>query len=195
MQNLNTPLDLKQVKKIQTALYKIAEATLKASRLEELFRSIHTIIQELLPAENLYFALYESLSNTLTFPYLVDEHDYYPSRKNGRGLTEYVIRTGEPLSAPPDVLDQLVEEGIVERLGTPAVDWFGVPLKSKDKVFGVVAVQSYTSGVRFGEAERSILEFISTQVALAVERKQAEEALQISQDRYRDFVQRIAEGV
>ena len=192
---LNTPLDLKHVKRIQTALYKIAEATLKASGLEELFQSIHSIIRELLPADNLYFALYEPMSDTLTFPYLVDEHDYYPSRKSGRGLTEYVIRTGESLSAPPEVLDDLVERGIVERLGTPAVDWFGVPLKTRGQVFGVVAVQSYTSGVRFGEVERSILEFISTQVALAVERKQAEEALQSSQNRYRDFVQRIAEGV
>lgn len=195
MRNLDTPRDLKKVRQIQTALYKISEAALKSASLEELFQSIHTIIRELLPADNLYFALYESASDTLTFPYLVDEYDHYPSRKSGRGLTEFVVRSGESLSAPPEVLNELVEKGIVERLGTPAVDWFGVPLKSKGKVFGVVAVQSYREGIRFGEAERSILEFISTQVALAVERKQAEEALQMSQDRYRDFVQRIAEGV
>src|SRR5687768_2895829 len=195
MRHLNTPVDLKKVKQIQTALYKISEATLRSSTLEELFRSIHEIIRELLPAQNLYFALYEPASDTLTFPYLVDEYDHYPARKSGRGLTEYVVRTGEPLSAPPPVLDQLVDRGLVERLGTPAVDWFGVPLIARGKVFGVVAVQSYTEGVRFGEAERNILTFISTQVALAVERKQAQEALQLSQDRYRDFVQRIAEGV
>ncbi len=195
MRKLNTPVDLKKVQEIQTALYKISEATLKSSTLEQLFRSIHSIIQELLPAQNLYFALYEHVSDTLTFPYLVDEYDHYPARKSGRGLTEYVVRSGEPLSAPPEILDELVVKGLVERLGTPAVDWFGVPLITKGKVFGVVAVQSYTEGVRFGEAERNILTFISTQVALAVERKQAEEALQLSQDRYRDFVQRIAEGV
>jgi diguanylate cyclase (GGDEF)-like protein/PAS domain S-box-containing protein len=195
MRRLHTPINLKKVKEIQTALYKISEATLKTLNLEELFRSIHSIIQELLPAQNLYFALYEQQSETLTFPYLVDEFDHYPSRRRGRGLTEYVIRTGEPLSAPPEILDELVEKGLVERLGTPAVDWFGVPLITKGKVFGVVAVQSYKEGVRFGEAERNILTFVSTQVALAVERKQAQEALQLSQDRYRDFVQRIAEGV
>jgi diguanylate cyclase (GGDEF)-like protein/PAS domain S-box-containing protein len=195
MRDIRTPVNLKKVKQIQTALYKISEAALKALSLEELFRSIHSIIEELLPAQNLYFALYEPASDTLTFPYLVDEYDHYPSRKSGRGLTEYVVRSGESLSAPPEILDQLVLEGLVERLGTPAIDWFGVPLKSKGDVFGVVAVQSYKEGVRFGEAERSILEFISTQVALAVERKQAEEALQVSQDRYKEFVQRIAEGV
>ena len=195
MRRLHTPVNLKKVKEIQTALYKISEATLKSHTLEELFRSIHTIIQELLPAQNLYFALYEPVTDTLTFPYLVDEYDNYPARKSGKGLTEYVIRSGQPLSAPPDILDELVRKGLVERLGTPAMDWFGVPLITKGKVFGVVAVQSYKEGVRFGEAERNILTFVSTQVALAVERKQAEEALQISQDRYRDFVQRIAEGV
>jgi diguanylate cyclase (GGDEF)-like protein/PAS domain S-box-containing protein len=176
-------------------LYKISEATLKASTLEQLFQSIHSIILELIPAQNLYFALYDPSSDTLSFPYLVDEYDRYPARKGGRGLTEYVLNTGEPLSAPPEVLDELVEQGLVERLGTPAVDWFGVPLKTKNKVLGVVAVQSYTEGIRFGEEERNILIFVSTQVALAIERKQTEEALVLSQNRYRDFVQRIAEGV
>jgi diguanylate cyclase (GGDEF)-like protein/PAS domain S-box-containing protein len=176
-------------------LYKISEATLKASTLEQLFQSIHSIIQELIPAQNLYFALYDSASDTLTFPYLVDEHDRYQARKGGRGLTEYVLNTGEPLSAPPEVLDELVQQGLVERLGTPSVDWFGVPLKTKNKVLGVVAVQSYSEDIRFGEEERNILIFVSTQVALAIERKQTEEALVLSQNRYRDFVQRIAEGV
>ena len=184
-----------RAQKIQIALYKISDATVKASSLEELFASIHSIIEELLPAENLYFALYDSISDTVTFPYLVDEYDYYPPRKSGHGLTEHVIRTGLPLSAPPMVLNELVDQGVVERLGTPVVDWFGVPLKSKGSVFGVVAVQSYTEGIHFGESERGILTFVSTQVAMAVERKQAEEALQRSQERYKEFVQQIAEGV
>jgi diguanylate cyclase (GGDEF)-like protein/PAS domain S-box-containing protein len=184
-----------RAQKIQTALYKISDATVKASSVEELFGSIHSIIKELLPARNLYFALYDAISDTVTFPYLVDEFDQYPPRKGGRGLTEYVIRSGLPLSAPPDVLNELAEKGLVERLGTPVVDWFGVPLKSKGSVFGVVAVQSYTEGVHFGESERGILTFVSTQVAMAVERKQAEEALQRSQERYKEFVQQIAEGV
>jgi diguanylate cyclase (GGDEF)-like protein/PAS domain S-box-containing protein len=184
-----------RAQKIQTALYKISDATVKASTLEALFASIHSIIEELLPAENLYFALYDPINDTVTFPYLVDEYDYYPPRKSGRGLTEFVIRTGMPLSAPPGVLNELVNQGIVERLGTPVVDWFGVPLKSKGSVFGVVAVQSYTEGVHFGESERGILTFVSTQVAMAVERKQAEEELQRSQDRYKEFVQQVAEGV
>ncbi|MCI0413025.1 EAL domain-containing protein [bacterium] len=180
---------------IQKVLYKISEATLKASTLEELFQSIHSIILELLPAQNLYFALYDSASDTLTFPYQVDEHDHYSPRKGGRGLTEYVLHTVEPLSAPPEVLNELVEKGLVDRLGTPAVDWFGVPLKTKNRVLGVMAVQSYAEGIRFGEEERNLLIFVSTQVAHAIERKQTEEALLLSQNRYRDFVQRIADGV
>jgi len=184
-----------RAQKIQTALYKISDATVKASSLEELFGSIHSIIEELLPAQNLYFALYDPITDTVTFPYLVDEYDYYPARKSGRGLTEYVIHTGIPLSAPPPILNEFVDKGLVERLGTPVVDWFGVPLISKGTVFGVVAVQSYTEGVHFGESERGILTFVSTQVAMAVERKQAEEELQRSEDRYKEFVQQIAEGV
>jgi len=49
-----------------------------------------------------------------------------------------------------------------------------VPLRVKDKIIGVIAVQSYTEGIKFSEKNKHVLEFVSTQVAMAIERKRAE---------------------
>ena len=46
----------------------------------------------------------------LSFPYFVDDEDPRPApKKLGKGLTEHVLRTGEPLLCTPDVFEELVE--------------------------------------------------------------------------------------
>jgi GAF domain-containing protein len=102
------------------------------------------------------------------------------------GLTEYVLRTGKPLLALPDVFDELVASGEVHLRGAPSVDWLGVPLKtSEDTVIGALVVQTYTEGVRYTPADRDLLAFVSAQVAQAIERKRSEQALRESEERYR----------
>jgi GAF domain-containing protein len=74
------------------------------------------------------------------------------------------------------MFDDLVRQGEVELVGAPSVDWLGVPLKVDDRIIGVMAVQSHTERVRYGPREVSILEFVSNQVALSIERRRTVEA-------------------
>jgi PAS domain S-box-containing protein len=182
--------------KIQASIYRISETALTAPNLQQLIRSIHSIIAELMPAKSFFVALYDPLTDMITFPYFVDEKDpQRMSRGAGKGLTEYVLRTGQPLSATPEKLRALMNSGTVELIGTPAEVWMGVPLKTKERTIGVLVVQSYDPKIRFREDALQILQFVSTQVAMVIERKQTEEALVESQDRYKSFVQRSSEGI
>ena len=168
---------------VQTAIYEISEAAQSAESLDELFSSLHRIVGRLMPATNFYIALHDPETATLSFPYFVDEVDARPDAPQpfGKGLTEYVLRTGSPLLATPKVFDDLCLEREVESVGAPSVDWLGVPLKVRDRTIGVLAVQSYTGTVRYGEADREILSYVSMQAAQAIERKRAEQALRESQ--------------
>src|SRR2546426_3670293 len=97
-------IEREQAAQLQTATYRISEAAHAAEDLAQLFRAVHDIISELMPAKNLYIALYDAHAGLLSFPYWVDEHDPPPARhKLERGLTEYVLRTGQPLLATPEV--------------------------------------------------------------------------------------------
>jgi response regulator RpfG family c-di-GMP phosphodiesterase len=165
----------KKADKVHEAMYKISQTSVAIDSLEELYKAIHTILADLMPVDNYYIALYDPATDLLSTPYFVDQFDENsPPQKPGRGLTEYVLRTGKALLASPEVFAQLVDLGEVELVGTNSIDWLGVPLKARGRVIGVMVTQSYTEGVRFSSEDKDLLEFVSTQVALAIDRKRTE---------------------
>jgi hypothetical protein len=92
----------KRAQAVSSALCRIAERTSAAEDLQGFYASIHNIVGELMNARNFYIALYDPATQLLSFPHFVDERDSAPTpRSLGRGLTEYVLRTGEPLLATP----------------------------------------------------------------------------------------------
>jgi len=187
----------KKEEKIQDSVYRISEATHSAGDLQEFYQTIHKIIAELMPAkDNFYIALYDESTNMLQFPYFVDEEEENPgSQKLEKGLTEYVFRTGRSLLASPKVFTELEKKGEVISIGPPSIDWLGVPLKIGGKTIGVLTVQSYTEGVRYTEEEKNILTFIAEQIAMAIERKQAEKALRQSEEKYKTIAENIEVGI
>jgi two-component system, cell cycle sensor histidine kinase and response regulator CckA len=186
----------KRAEALHSALYRITQKTSSADDLQQFYAAVHGIVGELTYARNFYIALYDPLTQMLSFPYFEDEEDSRPaSKKLGRGLTDYVLRTGEPLLCTPEVFDGLVKQGDVELIGAPSLDWLGVPLKAGGSTFGVLVVQSYSGNVRFGEREREILQFVSQQLASAIEYKRNEEALRRSEARYRSLVQSAVYGI
>ena len=168
----------KRAELLQTSIYRIAEAANVSRDLDALYQEIHSIIQTLLPADNFYIALWDRTTDMVSLPYHVDQYDRNPGAWHfGRGLTEYVLRTGKPLLADPQVYYDLEKKGEVVSIGTPSVDWLGVPLKDTDQtVFGALVVQSYTEGVRYSKEDMSILEYVSSQIAIIIQKRRAEEA-------------------
>ncbi len=160
---------------VQEALRTISEAALVAPDITSLMRSIHNSIGTLMPADNFYVALYDDKADLMNFPYYVDEYDDpMPPQKPGKGLTSFVLRSGKPLLATPEIFRQMIKAGQVEGSGTIGVDWLGVPLRSGERIIGVLAVQTYKQDVRLTERDRDTLAFVSNQVAVAIERKQSE---------------------
>ncbi len=185
----------KRAEALQSALYRIAEKADNVEDLKSFYAAIHTIVAGLMYAGNFFIAVYDKKTETVSFPYFVDEVDSAPvARKLKRGLTEYVLRTGEPLLASRDRIKEIIAKGEIEIVGTLPVDWFGIPLRVGDETLGVLAVQSYSEGIRFGEAEREVLTFVSQNVASALNRRRAEEALKESEEKYRTILESIEDG-
>lgn len=184
--------DRRRAEQTQVALYHISEAAHSVETLDDLFLRIHQIIGELLPARNFFVALYDERKDELSFPYFVDEHDPAPveARKLDDGtLSGRLIRLGQALLFTPETPRVGIHEELVIS-GTDSLDWLGVPLKSQSRTIGALVVQSYSGDVRYTQEHKALLEFVSGQVAAAIERKQAEEALLESESRLEE-AQRI----
>jgi PAS domain S-box-containing protein/putative nucleotidyltransferase with HDIG domain len=176
----------KHAEALQSAVYRISDATSSNIGMDEFYRVVHEALKSVMVAENFYIALYDRESDLLSFPYYADERDEAPrTAPLGEGPTGYVIRKGEPLFGKSETMKALEEQGILVPSGTRSIDWLGVPLKIRNETIGVMAVQTYDQGTRYTQRDLDILGYVSKQVASSIERKQAEEALQTSEMRYR----------
>ncbi len=178
--------DKKYAEKIRESIYRISQATISATSLEELYSSIHRIVGEVMPVDNFYIALYDASTNLLHFPFFKDQYEEIAEPiEPGHGLSDYVMRMGRPLLATEDVFKQLISSGEVELIGANSNCWLGVPLIVNDVVIGIMATQSYSKDISFGQKDSDFLEFVSTQIAQAIELKRVEEARRQSEFRYR----------
>ncbi|MDB6164021.1 MAG: diguanylate cyclase protein, partial [Xanthomonadaceae bacterium] len=178
---------------LKDALYKIAALAGTDETSERFFQHVHTAISDLLNADNFYIALLSEDGKTLEFPYRVDQKGANArARPLGRGLTEYTLRSGRAqLVDGFDDARRLVEAGEIDGryIDSPTACWLGVPLIGSDATLGVVAVQSYTSDVRYNQRDAELLTFVSYQLASSIQRRRATDALRESNVRLEERVE------
>ena len=186
----------KRAEALSSALYRIAQKASAAQDLQQFFASIHGIVDELMCARNFSIVINDPESQTLSFPYFVDEQASAPApTKLASGLVEYVLRTGEPLLCTPEIAQQMQRRGEVELTGKLPFHWLGVPLKVNQHVLGALVLKSYSKNTGFSEHDRDVLTLVSQQLAAAIDRKRNEQALRRSEVRYRSLVQTAVYGI
>ena len=168
----------KRAEKVEQAVYHIAETSSSANDLQAFCKSIHSVLSELMYAENFYIALLNEETLEISFPYFVDARDRVAEpRSLGSGLTDYILKTGETLwLGRPGARDEVHARGFAGK-GTEPVDWVGVPLKRGWESFGVVAVQSYEEHVVYSQRDADLLTYISQQISSMLGRRSVEDDL------------------
>ncbi len=166
--------------RLQAALYRIAALASSEESAELFFRHVHEIVGELIDAENLDVARVSADGTQVEFPYSVDQVDAHRrTRPFGRGLTEYVLRTGRTQLVDLERERELVAAGELapDYLQSASAQWIGAPLMDVDRPIGVVAVQSYADHFVYDERDAELLTFVSYQIASSLQRRRAAEAL------------------
>ncbi|MTI30565.1 PAS domain S-box protein [Xanthovirga aplysinae] len=175
---LNDITEQTKVRRALKASYNIADLVLNTKGLENFYASIHRELKNVIPIENYYIALVDEAKTKLNFPYYIDEN--YPEvlidneRVYGKGLTEFAMRTQRPLLLYEEDIVRLQEQKEVIQYGPLPRMWMGVPLRLGTRTIGVIAVQSYHEIPGFDYKDLELLDFISSQVAMAIEKKQKE---------------------
>ena len=172
----------KQNERLQQVLYNISQAANSPISLKQLYKTIHKELGTIIDTTNFYIALVNEKEDKIYFPYYVDEKDNnFPILKLSfnNTPTTHVIKTGQPFLINRKQLNGMVAQETLAPWGTITDKsvWLGVPLKVEDRIIGAMVVQSYTNPELYIEKDIKLMEFVSSQVATAIERKSSEERI------------------
>ena len=184
--------------RLQEILREIAEAAVLAKSLEDLFAEVHRIIGKVLPAKHFNLALVDETKQQVVDGYSVDVSGAIPrNRPLAQGLTEYALKQGRTTRLTLIDIQRLQAGGEVVRPNVaPIFEWLGAPLiDAKGKSFGVMALIARDAARSFSPDDIEIFSIIAAQVSLAIERKQADEALKSSEEQVRLLLNSTAEAI
>ena len=167
-------------------IFEVIHALNQTSNLDQLLHHIHQSLKKVLYAENCFIAMHDAERESFHFPFFADRFDSAPPpQKVGRSCTAFVFRTGRAMLIPQPEFDRLAASQDVELVGSPSPAWLGVPLKTPTATIGVLVVQHYEDQNAYDIRDLEFLDSVGGHIALAIERRAAEDALRKSESTFR----------
>lgn len=164
--------DIKQAQLIQQVLFNITNAVHLNRKLEDLFSIITREINSLMECSHLYIAFYDKEKDIFTSMGELNELENVSEWPAAGSLTGKVVKEKRSLLIKHADFNILVEKGELKLIGEPSAVWLGVPLFADDEVFGAVVAQSYTNPDAYDQKSVDLMEFVSRQISLAIQRQQ-----------------------
>jgi two-component system, cell cycle sensor histidine kinase and response regulator CckA len=178
--------DLQRIEAERQVIFEVIHALNETSNLDQLLQHIHQALKKVLYAENCFIALHDVEQDSFHFPFFVDRFDLAPPPiRVGKSCTAFVFRTGRAMLIPQLEFDRLAANGDVELVGSPSPAWLGVPLKTPTATIGVLVVQHYENHNAYDIRDLEFLDSVGGHIALAIERRAAEDALRQSESTFR----------
>jgi two-component system cell cycle sensor histidine kinase/response regulator CckA len=177
----------------QQAIFEIIRGVTLTDNLDTLLRLIHQSLRKVIDAENCLVALHDPQKDDFLYPYYVDQRNAAPPapRHPWRTATGYVFRTGKPCLLTVARRRRLVSRGEIDDSPRSAPAWLGVPLKTPSGTIGVLVVRNYDDPKAYGRRELMLLSSVGHQIALAIERKRAEEGLRERERRLQILLEQL----
>jgi PAS domain S-box-containing protein len=170
----------------RAAISAIVQGVLTTSNVDELLALAQSSIGKVLYAENCFVGLHDAKTDLIHFERWEDKCDPVPPPlplSNRFTRTSYILRTGKALLLTKELAARLFKEGALAPSGSPSLSWMGVPLRTPTRTIGVLAVQHYEKADAYSQRDLEFLSAVGDQIALALERKRADDELKRSEER------------
>ncbi|PKO01076.1 MAG: hypothetical protein CVU42_01115 [Chloroflexi bacterium HGW-Chloroflexi-4] len=171
----------------QHALYTISATANTTGDQNELFALTYREVNDLFKADRFSIAMFRSEDNVILLSQMssATSNDCQTDRREYKlesppDLVGYVIQTGKALNLVKKEYTALESGQIVKQDGNFTA-WLGVPLKwSDNETIGVITIQSCLDKASFSENDKTLLEFIASQLSMILKRNKAEADLRQS---------------
>jgi len=182
---LNDVTNRKANEAVNNVLYNISRAANSDISLTQLYPVIREELSTIINTTNFSIALFDEEKNKLYFSYYADEtgerdKDFLVSKYSiSDSIFNYIFKTGDSLLLNYNKYKRMIAQGnfISYDVITNKQIWLGVPLKIENKIIGSMILQSYTDPNLYSKKDIKLMQFVSQQIATAIERKEAEEKL------------------
>jgi diguanylate cyclase (GGDEF)-like protein len=154
-----------------TSLYHIGLVTISSIQIDEVLHLIYEQVNRVLHPDTFYIALYDEDRGELRYDLFLEEGEALPpfrKRLDSVGISSWIIRNRKPVFIRNlnNEAEQLPFETNI--MGAPTQSSVSVPLIAKNKIVGVMSVQSFQPDA-FDQNHLRLLTLIASQAALALE--------------------------
>ncbi len=139
--------------------------------LDHVLKILHEQCSLVVPSDVFYVALYDEITDLIHLPlYFEREYQTLSPRDVHKqpGITGHVIETKRTLYLPDVRYQSSNIPSIIRMGGEPTRSYIGIPLVLRDKVIGVMSVQSYEPNA-YTTNQIRMLEAVAMQAAIAIE--------------------------
>jgi PAS domain S-box-containing protein len=182
--------------KINATLFDISNAVTTTPSLDDLYRSIHKSLNEIMGLSNFFIGIYHEKRDLIHIVYEIDElsEEITEIREVSglKSLSGEIIFGRKPLLLTREMLELRKDQKTV--IGTVPLVWLGVPLLIQDRIIGLISAYSYSDPDYFTKKDLDIFIAVSSQIAIAIERKQALDNLKIREEKYRRLIETTSVG-
>lgn len=165
----------KRNQQIQEIQFNIANSMVTSPTSHNLFITVKNELNKIIYAKNLFIALFNTKTNTLTTLFGEDEKEFIKEFPVEKTLSGRVIKARKPLIFKKNEIKKLADRGEIEFVGKRAESWLGAPLVIKNKILGVIVIQSYDNPMAYDEKAIEIMGIIANQLSLYIEEKKTAE--------------------
>jgi len=153
------------------ALHKISQEIIRFNQEpEQIYRAIHESTKNLMPCDAFLISLINIKERSYEYVYAVEvdtRYDLGRSSTNEISLPKHVIDAGASIIIKDE--NEITKHGFSRIGSSPKIQSIvAAPLQVREKIIGIVAVQSYQPNA-FGEEEKSLLEMLATHAATAID--------------------------
>ncbi len=166
-----------RTEKIRNLYYGIANQSIHSHSFQDLYKNIHSELNIFMDAKNFYFAIIED--DRLSFPFYVKDNKQGPYSGQGfeKEISAYALSQNRSLLITNRDFESLQKQGMIPKMDNLPTVWLGAPLSIEQQKLGLIALYSYQKSSPFDRSDLDLLEFISGQISLAINRKSNEDKI------------------